>query len=277
MAIDYSVFTPIDEQTAIASFFNHIMKKVGILRELCAPSSFRKDARTSEFTDGKFCDFCRYEAWMHAVCERLSQWQYTIGEYFSEYHGNWRYYAACQRLSYISEYGAEESELNADGSVKTEGLRDADYLHYTIISDIYDDGFEDIVQDTVPNDMTGLCSDVLATARMDFTEYLQRNMSCSIEVAQMTEDGEVKPLSRDERELFKASEMVSAEDDTRRLVAVIGGVHGIMHMITACPQFEDNAERLQMVSDAVSALQDMDFRRLGSIVIDYDLKYVVRR
>ena len=232
----YEKFTEIEDSSRLAAFFNSIMHRLFKMRMLCAPISFKRDEEISDFQDEKFCDFCRYETWMHEVVSKLRHWEKETEEYFSEFE------------------------------------TDEDYKYYTIVSELYYDNWKDIVQDTKAEDLRGLCADLIANSRIDYLEGLKKFFGCDLMPYKM-EGNDIRPMSREEHELDMALEQADAEDDSTRLFGVAGSIMGIFMVIKSCDRYDDNVEKLQMVSSMAKALLDMNFDGIHKTMKIFDEKY----
>ena len=269
----YVAFRMIEDDTALASFFNHIMTILGPMRLFCAPDSFARSEEVGDFQDSKFCDFCRYEIWMHAVVERLTAWQDTIGAYFTEFHGKWRYYAASQRIASIRKlYGDGDMDDYTDTHIK--GENDEDYMQFTVLTDLFDDEWRDIVQDTSVEDIHGLLADIVAIAQVDILEGLKKHFGNTIQPYVQTDDGDVRPMTQEEHDLGNVSRQVGSDDDVKRLKAIAGCIQTVLFMFRRCRYNEDNTELLQMAADTTGALLDMDFKTLGAVIQKFRDEYV---
>ena len=257
-------FEKLEEEHPISFFFNSVMRRLQNLLTLCAPDTFDRPAADA-FQDVKFCDFCRYELWMHKVVERLEEWDAKTNEYFNEFNGSWKYYAAAKRREYIREYGED--------GMPPEDTRDCVYLHYSVIKDMYDDGFRDIVQDTVPSHLKGLCADLLANSEIDIITEMREFFGGNIEAYKKDEDGNMRPVSAEEHDLDMVTEKVAAEDDSKRIMAIASGVFAIKTMLQACNPFDDNKELLHMVGLCAVALLNMDFTTLDEMVKLFNKEY----
>lgn len=272
---NYSTFRDIEDYSRLAMMFNGIMHRLNHLRMLCAPESFRKDESIADFQDTKFCDFCRYELWMHGVIDRLNRWQELLCDYFVEYGGSWQYYAASNRLAFITEYGGDEKDYEADGeTIRKDGLKDEEYMLYTIVHDIYSEDRRDIVQDTLPSDLNGLCSDLVANSQIDMLAGLRKFFGKNLQAYRKDADGEMKPLSQEQHDLDMVSNQVDAEDDSKRLMAIIGCLHGMFQIIRSCKYNDDNTEMLKMVQDASAGLLALDWEVMENVMKKYSDKYV---
>lgn len=271
----YSSFSYIEDDSKLALMFNGIMKQLTPLRTMCAPDSFRRDEGIAGFQDTKFCDFCRYELWMHGVIDRLNRWQEMLCDYFVEYGGSWKYYAATNRLAFLTEYGGDEKDYEADGeTIRREGLEDEEYEPYTIVHDLYDEGWRDIVQDTLPADINGLCVDLMANSRIDVLAGLKKFFGTDIQAYRKDDKGVMKPLSPEQHDLDMATNQVDAEDDSQRLKTIVGCMHGIFLIIKSCKYNDDNTELLQMVQDASAGLLALDWDVMENVMRQFSDKYV---
>lgn len=270
----YTAFKKIESDTLIAAFFNHVMKGLKMQRMFCAPDSFRGDKKIAKFKDEKFCDLCRYELWMHGVTERLEKWQKVLEEYFTEFHGNWKYYAAYHRLSAIREFGADERDLDEEGNVRREGLTDRDLMHYTVLLELYDEGWRDIVQDTTVNDIKNLSADIVACSSLNLLGGLQKHFGNNIFPAVMQEDGEMRKITMEEYDIRKASEKVTAEYDAKRVMAIAQGLQYEIDIFKRCEYNKDNKELLLMATEITKELLNLDFSALETAEKKYEEKFV---
>lgn len=253
-------FNLIKDEARLASFFNSIMRRLNPMRMMCAPKSFHRVKDIAAFQDEKYCDFCRNEMWMHEVIITLRDWEEILDEYFGEFEGAWKYYAASKRLEYLEENEEEE----------TEATRDEDYYPFSVVTDLYDEEFTDIVSETVPDDLNGLCGDLFSNAKMDIVSGLRKKFGAEkVQMFKETEDGEVVPLSQEEYELNNISFQVQADDDIKRIKAISAVICTLYEMIKSCPCNEDNTETLTDVREAAKALLDLDFDTLDTIVKRY--------
>lgn len=264
----YSRFAMIDDGSNLARFFNGIMKGMSTMRMLVAPVSFRKDESIADFQDSQFCEFCRYESWMHAVVERLNDWISRIDEYDREFHGSWKYYAAYHRISAIREFG---DDVESDGDA--EGIQEEEYKPYSILSVLCDNGWRDIVQDTVPEDIKGLCAAVIANSRTDILEGFKKAFGGNVKAFRQADDGSMRPITQEEHDLDMVSGQVRAEDDAKRIMAIVAGIHMILCMLRLCKHDDDNTEIFKMVRDSSSALLSMDFNALDDTIKLFNGKY----
>ena len=259
----YARFDFIKGDAPIAAFFNHVMQTLAPMRMLCCPDSFVVDEKIEPFNDRKYCDTIRYEIWMHNVVTRLEAWHSTLTEYFDEYNGSWKYYAASKRLEGIREYGGDEKDYNADGTVRTEGLKDEELESYSVISDLCHDDFKDIVQDTTMEHIKFLCADVISCSQLDIVKGLKEHFGAeNVRTYRADEDGNIHPLSNSEYAIGRVREQVTAEDNSKRLLAIVSGIQGLNIIFGECKYNEDNTEALSLALKAADILYDMDFRKL---------------
>lgn len=256
----YERFTYIIDKSSLARFFNGIMNQLQGVRMLCAPTSFKRDKDIADFQDEKFCDFCRYEKWMHSVVERLHEWENVIDEYFTEFNGSWEYYAESKHLAYVHEYGEDEDDEYGRGVLQA----------FSVLSDLYEEDFKDIVQDTVLPHLNGLCADMMANAQVDLLDGLKKHFGAENVVAcRRSEDGRMVPMSREDYELSRISHQVGTDDDVKTLRAVFGGVSSVVQMIQSLSYDSDNKEELQIIRNAAEALLLMDFDAYDDAVMKF--------
>ena len=77
----------------------------------------------------------------------------------------------------------------------------------------------------------------------------------------------------EEHDLSMVSGQVDADDDATRLMAIAGGIQGVLCMFRSCKYNDDNTELLQMASDATGTLLNMDFDTLSVVMKKYGDKY----
>lgn len=271
--MNHRSFLLINSEEAIAVFFNHIMKRLSTMRMLCAPDSFHKEESITDFQDTKFCDFCRYETWMHAIVERLCVWRDTIDGYFSEFHGRWKYYAAYHRISAVKESKGEMGGHDGEKSDLADILTDEDYKPYTVLTDLYDEWGRDIVQDTMPDDVRGLCADIVTNSNVDMLASMRKHFGSNIKVYKQAKDGSMRLITQEEHDLDMVSNQVEADDSCKRIVAIVAGVQLVLNIFKTCKYNEDNAELLQMGSDATRSLLNMDFDTLSIVTRKFCERY----
>ena len=263
--MSYASFHLLEDKYQICTLFNNIMLQMQPFRHGCTPASLKPSSDRKN--DAMFCDFCRYETWMHECVERLVEWTEIIDEYFDDFCGSWKYYAASKRIECLREDGEEESVI------LKEGLKDSELQVYSVISDLYDEGCVDIVQDTMPDDLNGFCGDIIALASVDIFAGLRQHFGSNVIPYMIGDDGEPHRMTIDDCNLDMVSRKVDAEDNVTRIKAIGGGIVGIISIIRSCRYNEDNTERMQMVRTAAKAMLELDFKRLGGIVKDFRERY----
>lgn len=261
----YKTFTLIDDSSPLAGFFNSLMKDMQCTRTLVAPSSFNREAEIAGFEDEKFCDFCRYEVWMHSVIERLNFWCDEIKEYMNEFEGNWKYFAASSRLSSIKEYGGEDDDFYEDGTIRKEGLDDSVYEPFSIVSYLSDGGFNDIVVNTHIDDLKGMLADIVAISHIDLFANMKKAFGSNIEAYKKDENGVMRKVSSEEHDMDVALKKVSAADNAERVKCIIDGIELIVRILKSFEYNNDNKEGLQTVSVISTALLNMDFKAVNRI------------
>ena len=244
-------FAMIEDPSKLAAFFNRLMGGLSHLRMFCAPDTFHPDPDTADYQDAKFCDFCRYEAWTHAVVGKMREWDEELGRYLDEFNGSWKYYAAAEKLNCVRKGYADES---------------FGYENFTIVSFLKDEGFRDIVRDTLPPDLRLFRADIIASSRVNVMDGLRKAFGDKVE-AFVEDEGGMRPMTAEDGDLLTARRMADGEADAKRLDAVAGCVSGMYQVLGNLRWDEDNVSELKALRKCATALLDlrwgdmMDFMR----------------
>jgi len=223
-------FDKIDDVSPLSVFFNKTMDKLAALRKLCAPVSFLRNEEIADFQDKAFCNLCRYEYWMHQVVGRLYRWKIDTEEYFSEDFDS----SVLQRIK---------------DSVLGEG---------------------DIVAETLPYDIWSLCKDILSQARIGVLDSLRVVYGCDVKTYRMSEEGTPIPMTREDIELIDVERQVEAEDDTKRLMAIAGGITAVVQTIHSLGDKDFKEEDIMiMIHRMAESLLMMDFKRAETVLKDW--------
>lgn len=249
----YSRFHQFDGDCALERFFNTLMGRMQTMRTISSPLMIDTENHDDRIiADSVFADFCRFEIWMHSVVGRLYEWRNSIDEYFTEFEGSWKYYAASKRLEYLREF-----EMGHD-TVKG-GLSDEEYESFSIVSQILDDGWLDPAKTS--RLVSAICACLASCARVHMPSKIMEFFKDDVMICKL-EDGMLKEVTRDEMDLQMASEEVEADDDALRVLAVCGGVQAVLAIIGTLKYNEDNMEALNSARNVVQAILDMDFDTL---------------
>lgn len=149
----YDVMCNINESCVLAVYFNKIIGELETARIFSSPRTFEDAKNENKDCSAIFYQTVLWELWFHGVVERLNEWNEMLNEYFSEYEGKWKFYACSKRLESINEYGGEESDYNEDGSIRTLNLTEDDLIHHTVLGEMVQDDWRDIVQETTCADL----------------------------------------------------------------------------------------------------------------------------
>lgn len=254
-----TTFEMIGDSSRLARFFNGVMSDLGELRALCTPGNIMDDKEMRRYTDGKFCDLCRHEIWMHETVSLLRYWQGAIAGYMEEYGGSWKYYAAAKRM-------LAEKTVYAEEAIE---LEDSSYYSYSFMMDILNSKKRNAAMSYAPSDLRELCTDVIGNAHTDFFEMFKGRFGDDVHLMRVEENGSEREVTQEEHVLDEIARQVKGEDDAKVLLAVGGGVYGILNMLEECPYNQDNKEVLKMVSDACGSLLRIDLSALNRAIMNF--------
>ena len=261
----------IESEQPLAIAFNKVISKITTLWIMTRPRIF-DDTKGEEaaFKMITYYQILLWEKWMHEVVQRLQEWTSTIDEYFDEFNGNWEYYALSKRLDFLNEFGGDDEDYNADGSIKTTDITREQLKYHTVFSDLYHDCV-DIVQDTKPTDLYPLINAIEANSRVSIIDILQKVSGKEITAYTMGDDGHLRPVTFADRELHKVSEMVEAHDyglviyTTALLMEQLTkGIETIAKSNTVFLDNHDLLHAIQCDAEAILALNFEDARHFKS-------------
>ena len=253
----------IEGEQPLVIVFNKVISKITTLWIMTRPRIF-DDTKGEEaaFKMITYYQILLWEKWMHEVVQRLQEWTTTIDEYFDEFNGSWEYYALSKRLDFLNEFGGDDDDYNADGSIKTTDITREQLKYHTVFSDLYHDCV-DIVQDTKPTDLYPLINAIEANSRVSIIDILQKVSGKEITAYTMGDDGHLRPVTFVDRELHKVSEMVEAHD--YGLVIYITALlmeqltKGIETIAKSNTAFLDNHELLRAIQSDAEAVLSLNF------------------
>ncbi len=261
----YGISKRIDDDTVLASVFNKVLKRLDTCRIMSAPYTFKHDKKDHESKCNiveLFYDTCLWEIYLHEVISRLHTWCDTLDEYFNEYEGSWKYYACSHRISEINEYGGEENDYNDDGSVRTEILPDDDLTYYTVISDLVIDDYNDIVQDTDPEDLKGMFT-ALSLVSGDIMDMAFKQVGIDLPMYRRGENGEMVPMTFSEKAMNKALAQSEADDLILIVYFVCSYMQTYIGKICNLDKFSDNKDALSELYNDTLAILDGRFKDIG--------------
>ena len=253
----------IESEQPLAIAFNKVISKITTLWIMTRPRIF-DDTKGEEaaFKMITYYQILLWEKWMHEVVQRLQEWTTTIDDYFDEFNGSWEYYALSKRLDFLNEFGGDDEDYNADGSIKTTDITREQLKYHTVFSDLYHDCV-DIVQDTHPQDLYPLINAIEANSRVSIIDILQKVSGKEITTYTMGDDGNLRPVTFADRELHKVSEMVEAHDyclviyTTALLMERL--TNGIETVAKTNTVFLDNHDLLRAIQSDAEAILSLNF------------------
>lgn len=227
-------FEKIDDVTPIALFFNRTMDNLAVLRKLCAPVSLIQETKAEkDFKNKTFCNMCRYECWMHQVIGRLCKWKIIVEEYFSE--------------------DFDDSVINI--------LQDSVNIK------------DDIVSETLPYDIWELCLDLISQSHIGVIDSLKVIYGSEVETYKVTENGTTEPMTREDIDLINIERQVDADDDSKRLMAIAGGISFIVQTIRSFSELNIKEEEIMIViHNMTDSLLNMDFKRAEKVLKEWEKK-----
>ena len=200
----------IEETCNYDKLMNRFMHAFRTACIIMTPRTFEDQRRPTgpSMAFGHFTNILCVE-WLRESSKRLKKWDETISNYFCEFSGSWKFYAAAKRLDMINEYGADEDDYDENGEIKKDGLTDEELSPYTVLHELYDSSFRDIIQDFEPGDAYNFISTMKAEASLDLRDAFGKR---DIPVYSYDEEGELRKMTSEELDLQKISKEVDAGD-----------------------------------------------------------------
>lgn len=259
----YDMFARIHDNSPLAEVFNTVFTKLNTVRMIAAPRKFEGLYEESQCRFVYiFYESCLWELYLHGVIARLNEWQKALNEYFSDFEGNWKYYAAAKRIDCINMHGGEEQDYNEDGSVRTAGITDEELECYTILHDLVNDDRTDIVQETKPDELQNLGSVLETSADISITDIIKDTCGVNIPMYRKDEHGNMVQLSFAERVLLKTEGQLQAGDLSLFVVAICQTIQSLLKKIRGLNKFKDNQVELKSILKVVEHLLDADVERI---------------
>jgi len=237
---------------------NKILKSFQTSAIIMQPRTFDdiRDERKSEMALGHFTNILCVE-WLKESSLRLRKWTNIINEYITEFNGQWKYYAAAKRLDFLKEYSGDDSDYDEDGNIRTEGLSDEEYKSFTVISDLYEEGFRDIIQDAIPEDLYLFTSTISADASLDIRDMFAGQ---HVPIYKVDEDGTMREISFAEQEVDKAIRQVSANDTVALFTLMFYAIWYICRQLQYTLEhhpYENNVVFLRQIRRYISEISAM--------------------
>ncbi|MDR1348023.1 MAG: hypothetical protein LBJ63_06290 [Prevotellaceae bacterium] len=223
--LNYELFHPVDESTALGRFINIVFSKLFMARAISAPISYeavkekgKKIENHKERAALHFYDLCLGELYLHSIIDNLNRWQRILKEYNEEFQSNWRYYASSKRLDSIREYGGEADDYNDDGSIKTD-VSDEELLNYSVIGDLIPDSWSDTFIHTIPQDLYPFASFIPVNEKINAFEIFEQCFGKKPTTYRM-ENGIMKENTFADELIHRIEREDSAELTANTLIAV---------------------------------------------------------
>ena len=256
--MQYINTSDIEETCNYDKLMNRFMNSFRTAAIIMTPRTFEDLRRQTGLSMalGHFTNILCVE-WLRESSKRLRKWDEIIKNYFDEFNGAWKFYAASKRLDMINEYGADEDDYDDNGKIKKCGLTDEELSHYTVLVDLYDPSFRDIIQDFEPGDAYNFISAIKADASLDLRDAFGKR---DIPVYSYDEEGELRKMTSEEMDLRKIEREVNASD----LSTIFVNVCSVLWYI--CREFEkyekehnceDNKEFLLQMQDYIRQLMNL--------------------
>lgn len=252
----YKLFTRIDDKSKLAFFFNEVLSKLDIIRIFSCPTTFEKLDKGIAL---RFYEGCLWEMYFHKVVSKLNHWNTLLYNYFTEYEGSWKYYASSKRLELIKEYGGEDSDYDSSGNIRTLNLSTEDLKHYTIVSDMIPDDWEDIAQETKPEHLETLCISLKVEAKTSLTDIFKKSTGQELTMYK-EENGKMVPMTFADKALSQASDEAFADGYSALILYVCKEMQFIIERIKGLDKFKDNKEELESISVVINDLLNLKIK-----------------
>lgn len=256
----YDLFQRIKDDSRMAKTFNTMFDKLDIVRVCSAPLIFEQTKNDEQIA--MFFETCLWEKYLHEVVSKLNYWGKVLDEYFCDFEGSWKYYAASHRLESLQEGGGNDDDYNEDGSVRKDNLTDKDLIPYSVIGDLIFDDWMDIVQDTTNENLYGLCAALQVRSKVSITDILKECFGQEIQTYKQDANGNRVPMSFADKILAQVSGEVDAEAYSAIVILVCDGVREILSQLKSLDRPQDNKEVLQSIRRDIGLLLDLRFEEM---------------
>lgn len=259
----YELLHKIDDDSNLACCFNEVLRKLDVVRMITSPSTFE---RMSEDVDQHcidlFYESCLWEMYLHGVISKLHGWQAAIDKYLKEFEGSWKYYASYKRIESIKEYGGEDEDYDDNGNIRIVNLSDKDLEHYTIIGDLIQNDWRDIVQETKPEHLDGLLAALQTQGEISITDIVTKITGQGFSVYREDEKGGMVEMSFADKVLLRISNKSSAEELAIVILFACTSIQSIIEELKSLDKFKDNNGRLMSIYRDIGCLLSMDFKEM---------------
>lgn len=258
----YELFSRIEDGSKLAGLFNQVLHKLDVLRMMSAPATFEMEGK-DEHCVALFYESCLWEMYLHGIIEKLNRWKNILDEYESEFGSNWKYYASSKRLDSIKEYGGEDEDYDSEGNIRTMNLSDKDLECYTVIRNLVQDDWRDIVQETKPEHLSGLCSALQTKAQISITDIFKQALGKEISTYKQDENGNMIPITFADKALSKASDEVQADNLSAMVLYICHCIQFLIDKIRGLDEFADNEQELHSIYRDAECLLEMRFKDMS--------------
>ena len=264
--MQYIDASPVEVTCEYDKLVNKILKSFQTAAIIMQPRTFEDihDERKSDMALGHFTNILCVE-WLKESSMRLRKWTNIINSYITEFNGQWKYYAASKRLEFLKEYSGDDSDYDNDGNIRTEGLTDEEYKSFTVMNDLYDDGFRDIIQDAIPEDLYHFTATVSADASIDIRDMFGGK---HVPVYKVDNDGTIREVSVAEQEVDKAVRQVTADDTVTLFTLTFYAIWYICRQLQSLAEnhpYENNVVFLRQIRRYIS---EISAQRLSEQLVD---------
>lgn len=257
----YELFSRIKDDSRLADLFNQVLHELDIVRMMSAPSTFEIEKK-GENCAALFYESCLWEMYLHGVIDKLNFWKNLLNEYETEFGSNWKYYASSKRLESIKEYGGDDKDYDTEGNIRTLNLSNEDLECYSILTDLVQDDWRDIVQETKAEHLSGLCASLQTQAKISITDVLKNISGQEIPMYKEDKDGNMVKMTFADRALSKASDESRADDLSTMVLFVCNSIQYFIEKIRNLEKFCDNKEQLILIYNDVVCLLNLDIGKM---------------
>lgn len=258
----YSLFSRIEDKSNLANLFNRVLHELGTVRMMSSPSTFEIEKK-GENCAYLFYETCLWEMYLHRVVEKMNSWKNILDEYESEFGSSWQYYASAKRLESIKEYGGEDEDYDSEGNIRTVNLSDEDLKYYTVIGDLVQDDWRDIVQETKPEHLDGLCSALRTNSRISVTDIFKQAFGAEIPTYKEDGDGNMVPMTFADKVLSKTYGELRADGFSEFLLGICQYIQLLIKKIREMDKFKDNKDELSSINQSVKCLLELKVENLS--------------
>lgn len=266
----YEAMSRVEGESELAKFVNGVLENLDMLRLMSGPKTFREleDAERSMRYMSLFYYSTLWDKWLVGIVERIEEWHGLIGRYLSEYNGSWRYYAICNRLDCIRQYGGDDEDYDQDGNIIKE-VSDEKLGDYSIFTDLLHDDWRDIVQNTKPEDLQLMFTALIQRAGVSITDAIKQVTGQKINLYKQDENGNMVVMSREEEQLIQQQRGYDAAYSCMVLYALARTIREMIDMMEKMEYDQNNYDDLNYIMGMCNRLLNME---TDAFIGDEDIK-----